>query len=151
MKALGIDPGDARVGVAVSDALGFLAHPLETIALEKFPKPEVRIAELARRENAETVVIGLPLRMDGSEGTAAAKARALGEKLRPLVPGTTKLVFVDERLTTVQAQEHLRVAGKKGRAQKPLIDQAAAVLILQDWLDQQQGPESLLLPEPETS
>lgn len=132
----------------MSDPLGFLAHPLETIALEKFPKPEIRIAELAKREMVETVVLGLPLRMDGSEGTAAAKARALAERLRALLPSTTRLVFVDERLTTVQAQEHLRAAGKKGRAQKPLIDQAAAVIILQDWLDQQQGPESLLLPEP---
>lgn len=148
MKALGIDPGDARIGVAVSDALGFLAHPLETIALEKFPKPEARIAQLVARENADTLVIGLPLRMDGNEGTAAAKARKLAEKIRPLLPADVKLVFVDERLTTVHAQANLKAVGKSSREQKSLIDQAAAVLILQDWLDQQHPPDSLLLPDP---
>ena len=145
-KSLGIDPGEARTGVAISDALGMLAHPLETIHRDAFPRPEIRVAALAGQHQAGVVVVGLPLRMDGSEGPAAAKARAFADRLRPLLPAGTRLVFVDERLTTREASERLRQAGHHPRQQKSRIDQAAATLILQDWLDQQQDPASLLLP-----
>ena len=147
-KALGIDYGDARIGVAVSDALGMLAHPVETITRAKHPSPVRRVAELAAHHAASIVVLGLPLRLDGSEGDAVAKVKAFAAKLQDLLPAETAIVYVDERLTTVQAQAHLRHAGKNARETKGMIDQAAATIILQDWLDQQNGPQSLLLPDP---
>ena len=81
-----------------------------------------------------TLVVGLPLRMDGSEGDAAAKARALGERIRCRLP-ELPLVFVDESLTTVEAAGKLREAGRKAKRQKGVIDQAAAVEILNRWME----------------
>lgn len=147
MRALGIDPGEARTGVALSDSLGLVARPLETIHRESTPRPETRIAELARQHFAEVVIVGLPVRMDGSEGTAARKAREWAEKLRPLLPPETRVEFVDERLTTVEADQHLRRAGKRDhRERKAVIDQTAATVLLQHWLDQHAGP-ALLPPD----
>lgn len=147
MRALGIDPGEARTGVSLSDPLGLVARPLETIHRESTPKVETRVAELARLHDIEVVVVGLPIRMDGTEGTAAAKAREWAEKLRALLPPTTRIEFADERLTTVEADQHLRRAGKRDhRERKAVIDQTAATVLLQHWLDQHSGP-SLLPPD----
>ncbi|MFM7180802.1 MAG: Holliday junction resolvase RuvX [Verrucomicrobiales bacterium] len=147
MRALGIDPGEARTGVSLSDPLGVVARPLETIHRESTPHPETRVAELARQHAVEVVVIGLPVRMDGREGTAAAKARAWAEKLRALLPSEVRIEFADERLTTVEADQHLRRAGKRDhRERKAVIDQTAATVLLQHWLDQHAGP-ALLPPD----
>jgi putative Holliday junction resolvase len=144
MRALGIDPGEARTGVSLSDPLGLVARPLETIHRESTPKPETRVAELARLHSVEVVVVGLPIRMDGSEGTAARKARIWAEKLRWLLPSETRIEFADERLTTVEADQHLRRAGKRDhRERKAIIDQTAATVLLQHWLDRQIGPALL--------
>lgn len=148
MKALGIDPGEARTGVALSDALGLVARPLETIHREAGTAPEIRVADLARAHAVDFVVVGLPLRMDGSEGTAARRTRAWVEKLRPLLPVGMRVEFSDERLTTIEADAHLRRAGKRDhRERKAIIDQTAATVLLQHWLDQHAGP-ALLPPEP---
>lgn len=147
-RALGIDYGDARIGVAVSDALGMLARPVETVDRARHPEPARRVAELARQHATTTVVLGLPLHLDGSEGDAVAKVKRFAAKLRPLLPAETSIVFVDERLTTIQARDQLRQAGRKSRETKGIIDQAAAAIILQDWLDQQHGPQAMLLPDP---
>lgn len=147
MRALGIDPGEARTGVALSDPLGLVARPLETIHRDAYPKPETRVAELACQHSAGVVVVGLPVRMDGTEGTAARKARVWAEKLRPLLPPDTRVEFVDERLTTIEADQHLRRAGKRDhRERKAVIDQTAATVLLQHWLDQHVGP-ALLPPD----
>ena len=146
MKSLGIDYGDARIGVACSDALGMLAFPLETIHRQHGVAPEQHLSLLAKKHGCQTIVIGLPLHMDGSEGQSAGKVRAFAASLRELLPPTTEIAFVDERLSTVEAQKQLKAAGKKIRESKGILDQAAATLILQDWLDQKNGPESLLLP-----
>lgn len=147
MRALGIDPGEARTGVALSDPLGLVARPVETIHQESTPAPEKRVAELARLHAVEVVVVGLPMRMDGTEGTAARKARVWAEKLRPLLPQGVRLDFADERLTTVEADQHLRRAGKRDhRERKAIIDQTAATILLQHWLDQHSGP-ALLPPD----
>lgn len=131
--ALGIDHGDARIGIAATDDFGILAHPVETIDRSK-TEPLARIAELARIRKIRTLVLGLPLRMDGSEGDSAAKVRDFAARLREALPGLP-LVFVDESLSTSAAAAKLREAGRRARQQKSIIDQAAAVEILNTWMD----------------
>ncbi|MBK1816484.1 Holliday junction resolvase RuvX [Luteolibacter yonseiensis] len=130
--ALGIDHGDARIGVAATDDFGILAHPVETIDQAK-GDPIERIAQLVAARKIQTLVLGLPVRMDGSEGSSAAKVRAFGDLLRARVPDVP-LVFVDETLTTSTAATKLREAGRKAKQQKSVIDQAAAVEILNTWM-----------------
>ena len=133
-RVLGIDPGEVRVGVAVSDELGMLAHPLETIDASKHDPCE-RIAELARQKEARAIIVGVPRNMDGTFGPAAQKARALIERLGQRVE--CEVIPWDERLTTISAQRALREAGRKAKNQRPVIDQAAALILLQSWLDSQ--------------
>src|SRR6185503_16661108 len=108
-RILGIDLGRARIGVAVSDELGMLAHPVETIPAQG----DVigRLAEIVREKNAERVVIGLPRHMNGSVGTGAAEALAFAEKLRARL--SCEVVTWDERMTTMAANRVLREGGKK--------------------------------------
>ncbi len=140
---IGLDYGDARIGVAGSDALGLLAHPLETVASQPRPAALRRIVEIFHQRRATGIIMGLPVRADGEEGSAAEKVRRFAESLRPLLPQGTAIAFQDEYRSTVQATEHLRAAGKRTKLHRPLIDQAAAVVILQDFLDAQAAP----LPE----
>ena len=131
-KALGIDLGDARVGVAISDDLGMLAHPLETIHV-KSSDVKKRILALAAERGAQTIVVGMPRNMDGSYGAAATKSKEFIEALRSSTE--IKVIAWDERLTTVSAQRSLHEAGKNTKKQRPIIDQVAAQIILQCWLD----------------
>lgn len=133
-KALGIDLGDARVGVAVSDDLGMLAHPLETIQV-RAGDVENRILQLIAERNAEAIIVGLPRNMDGSFGPAAEKSRVFIASLQSKT--ACPVIAWDERLTTVAAQRALREAGKNARDQKQMIDQVAAQVLLQSWLDSQ--------------
>lgn len=133
--ALGIDYGQARIGIAATDACGILAHPVESIHLDR-TEPLERIAQLAAERGVRTLVLGLPLRLDGTEGTACEKVRAFGERLHARLP-ELPLVYVDEFLTTTVAQEKLHAAGKKARDFRPIIDQAAAVEILNNWMGNQ--------------
>ncbi len=135
--ALGIDFGDARIGVAATDDFGILAHPVETIDRAK-TDPLERIRELVVVRKIRTLVIGLPLRMDGSEGDSAAKVRAFANSLSEQVPDVP-MVFIDESFTTSAAAAKLREAGRKARNQKHLIDQAAAVEILNAWMNNCSG------------
>ena len=133
-KALGIDLGDARVGVAVSDDLGMLAHPLETISTQSTNVVK-RVLALAGERTVETIIVGMPRNMNGSHGPAADKAKAFIEELRRET--TLPIVAWDERLSTVSAQRALQEAGRNTRKQKSVIDQVAAQIILQSWLDSQ--------------
>ena len=133
-KALGIDLGDARVGVAVSDDLGMLAHPLETISTQSTNVVK-RVLALASERSVETIIVGMPRNMNGSHGPAADKAKAFIEELRRET--TLPIVAWDERLSTVSAQRALQEAGRNTRKQKSVIDQVAAQIILQSWLDSQ--------------
>lgn len=133
-RVLGIDPGEVRVGVAISDDLGLLAHPLETIDASR-RDPCERIIELATQKQAIAIVVGVPRNMDGSFGPAAEKARFLIERLRAGVP--CQVIPWDERLTTISAQRALREAGRKAKNQRSVIDQAAAQILLQSWIDAQ--------------
>jgi putative Holliday junction resolvase len=135
MIALGIDHGDARIGVAASDALGMLAHPVETVPAQPPDAALRRLTEIFRDRRAERIVMGLPIREDGTEGTAAEKIRRFAAKLAALLPAGTPMEFQDEYGSTKSAAEALSSAGRRMHRHRPVIDQAAAVVILQDWLD----------------
>lgn len=137
--ALGLDYGDARIGVAATDPLGILAHPVETIEVAKGGVFE-RIGALAKQRGIRTLVLGLPVRIDGTEGSAAEKVRAFGKKLAAAVPGLP-LVFVDEAYTTQAAAAKLHESGRNAKKQKGVIDQAAAVEILNQWLGDSGPPD----------
>jgi putative Holliday junction resolvase len=129
---LGIDPGDARIGVARSDPSGFLASPVETVRRGKGDL--ARIARLARDDEVVEIVVGLPRSLSGGEGPAAAKTREFAVRLAARV-APVPVRLVDERLTTVSAEAMLRDRGRKGQQRRAVVDQAAAVLILQHALD----------------
>ncbi len=135
-RCLGIDYGEARIGVAASDDLGMLAHPLETIHVRQVEDPIARIAEIAEERNSEALVVGMPFRIDGTEGSAAAKVRRFIEKLARRMP-EVEIVEIDERLSTVDAQARLHEAGRTVKNSRGVIDQAAAATILQEYLDAQ--------------
>ena len=129
---LGIDPGEARIGVAKSDPTGFLATPLETVRRGKGDLG--RLARLVRDEEAVEVVVGLPRSLSGGEGPAAVRTREFAGRLAARV-APVEVRLQDERLTTVSAEAMLRDRGKKGAERRAVVDQAAAVLILQHALD----------------
>jgi putative Holliday junction resolvase len=131
-RFLGVDPGEARVGVAISDELGMLAHPLETIEVKK-TDPVKRVAAIVVEKAIAGVVVGVPRNMDGTFGPSAEKAQAFIAALRAKV--ACPVQPWDERLTTVSAQRALREAGRKAKDQKKVVDQAAAQILLQSWLD----------------
>ena len=128
---LGIDHGDARIGVAITDVVGILAHPVMTIEVKEGDVIG-QICKVIDERGAQRVVLGLPLRMDGSEGDAAEKVRAFGDDLLDSI--SVPLEYQDERLTTMNAAAKLRQAGRNAKQQKGMIDQAAAVEILNEWM-----------------
>jgi putative holliday junction resolvase len=140
VRILALDLGDRRIGVAISDETGTLASPVATLHRVGPKKDLQKIAELVKTLEAEEVVVGLPLNMDGSEGEQAAKARAFmaGVSRRVTVP----VVARDERLTSVAADEVLRERGVLRKKRKDVIDQVAAVLILQEHLDERRRAAS---------
>lgn len=129
---VGIDPGDVRIGVARSDPSGVLATPVET--LRRGRGDVRRIGAIVEETEAVEVVVGLPRSMAGGEGPAAVKVRRFAAELaRRVAPVPVRLC--DERLTTVSAESILRERGRKGASRRQVIDQAAAVVILQAALD----------------
>jgi putative Holliday junction resolvase len=139
-RRLGVDIGKARVGVAWSDPDGILAAPLETVPRDNsdttVPSDIGRLAELVDEHLIVEVVVGLPVRLSGEESFAAAEARAYADRLaRAIAPIPVRLI--DERLTTRVASRRLSERGVKGRRQRAVVDQAAAVEILQLWLEKQ--------------
>ena len=131
INALGVDPGSVRIGLALSDDLGFMAHPLRTLKAAKNSPSD--IAAVASEKGSQVIVIGLPRNMNGTYGPAAEKSRELAAALTPLT--SARVILWDERLTTAAATKRLQEAGRNSREQRQVIDQAAAVQILQDWLD----------------
>jgi len=128
---LGLDFGRARIGAAISDELQLLAHPLETIPANE--QAVSRVAEIVREKKVDHVVAGMPRQMNGQLGAAATEVLQFVEKLRAILP--CSVVTWDERLTTVAAHRALRDAGKKTRQTKGYVDQVAAQMILQSYLD----------------
>ena len=133
---LALDIGDVRIGVASSDPDGILATPVATI--QRGPGDLERIAALAAELAAVEIVVGLPRSLSGGEGPAAVKIRETEERVRAKVQegnSGTAVRLVDERFTTVTAERMLRERGKKGSKRRAVVDQAAAVVILQHALD----------------
>jgi putative Holliday junction resolvase len=128
---LGVDAGKARVGVATCDRDGLLATPVATLTRGDGTVAELR--ELAAEYGAMEVVVGLPLSLRGDDTASTADARALAEELAAAVDVPVRLV--DERLSTVSAQRALHQSGRSVKASRPVIDQVAAVIILQNALD----------------
>ncbi|UDY22166.1 Holliday junction resolvase RuvX [Nocardioides sp. Kera G14] len=137
---LGLDPGDARIGVARSDPTGFLATPVETVKRGRGDLQRIKqiLREIEEESTLLEVVVGLPRSLKGGENPATAKVREFAAQLgRRVAPVPVRLV--DERLTTVSAESMLREQGRKGQDRRSVVDQAAAVLILQHALDTERG------------
>ncbi|MFL6022595.1 MAG: Holliday junction resolvase RuvX [Marmoricola sp.] len=129
---LGIDPGDARIGVASCDPSGILATPVETV--QRGDGDLDRIAAVADELGAALLYVGLPRSLSGGEGPAAGKVRAFAQELAARV-APRPVHLVDERMSTVTAEAVLRERGKKGKKRRAVVDQAAAVVILQAAID----------------
>ena len=139
---MGVDVGKVRVGVAVSDPDGILATPLVTVsrdlgaAADTVPADMAELVRLVGEHEAVQIVVGLPVQLSGTEGAAAIDIRAYAERLARAV-GHVPIVLADERMSTVVATRRLAERGVRGRRQRAVVDQAAAVEILQSWLDAQ--------------
>ncbi|MGO9226596.1 Holliday junction resolvase RuvX [Mycobacterium sp.] len=141
-RRLGIDVGSVRIGVAGSDPDGILATPVETVRRDRSGRHLRRLAALAAELDAVEVVVGLPRTLADRTGPAAVDAIELAGKRAEVLAHRVPPIPVrlaDERLTTVSAQRSLREAGVRAREQRAVIDQAAAVAILQSWLDQRRA------------
>ncbi|MFF8291877.1 Holliday junction resolvase RuvX [Streptomyces sp. NPDC016309] len=133
-RRLAIDVGDARIGVASCDPDGVLATPVETVPGRDVPAAHRRLKQLTEEYEPIELVVGLPRSLSGGEGPAAVKVRAFAQELaRGVAPVPVRLV--DERMTTVTAGQGLRASGVKSKKGRSVIDQAAAVIILQNALE----------------
>ncbi len=149
-RILGIDHGTVRIGLALSDDMGMFANPLKT--LDTSPVVEEEIATIVQQKRVGEIVIGMPLRMSGERGSAAERVEKFADRLRKVLPDNVPIAFADERLTSSAAERSLGFEGKRlDREQKKLIDQVAAVAILQDYLNTKAGADSLLLPDEDES
>ena len=133
MRVLAIDHGTKRMGIAVSDELGILAHPLKFIPAEPFDKFLAQLKEILGDREIEQILVRMPRNMDGSYGPQALKVQDFVAVLKRSVLQPIKTW--DERLTTVQAAVALRASGKKAKQQKEKVDAAAAAVLLQGYLD----------------
>ena len=131
---LGLDIGDARTGVAISDELGIAAHPLCTIQRKSRKALIAELRELVTAHKVERIVVGLPLQLDGETGIQAKKVKQFAERLAQQV--NLPIVFWDESFTTFEAAQILRGTKKRRKKRKQVIDQVAAVLILEGYLEE---------------
>jgi len=136
VRILGLDVGSHTIGIAVSDPLGMFAQPVETLHRVGRKKDVACIVEVVRERGVECIVVGLPLRTDGAEGASAEEARRMVAALEQALEGV-EVVLQDERFTTKQAERALIGGGVRRKKRKQVIDQVAAVLILQGYLDSQ--------------
>lgn len=133
MKILAVDYGDVRTGLAVCDEMEILASPLGVITQRQQPLVVEAVAEQAKTCGAKAIVVGYPLNMDGSAGERAQKCRELAELLKEKTGLDVELW--DERCTTVSAHKALNVTNTRGKKRKSVVDQVAAVMILQSFLE----------------
>ena len=137
-RLLGVDVGSVRIGVACSDPDGILATPVETVRRDRYGRHVRRLAAIAAELEAVEIIIGLPRTLADRTGPAAQDAIELADTLAARV-APVPVRLADERLTTVSAQRSLRAAGVRSKDQRAVIDQAAAVAILQSWLDERRS------------
>ena len=132
-KKLGLDGGDVRIGIAVSDMLGMIANARESYTRKGLEKDLRYFTDLAKAENADAFVLGLPKNMDGTEGERVEVTREFGDKLHEF--SGLPVVYMDERLSTVAAERMLIQADVRRDKRKKVIDKVAACIILQNYLD----------------
>ena len=132
-RAMGLDVGERRVGVAIGDELGMISSPLTTVQRRDGDLAELR--DLARAKGVDRLVIGLPTGLSGREGPQAAIVRQFAEALRAVLEPVIRIVFWDERLTTAVAERMLQESGAWRRRRKGDVDAIAAAVILQGYLD----------------
>lgn len=137
-RVLGLDLGDARIGVAISDPDRRVAVPFGTVAVGRPPGELRAIADLVGEHEVTLVVVGHPLSLDGTSGPAAAKVEEIAEALRASL--SVPVVLHDERLSTVEAHRLLEGAGLSSKQRRSVVDAAAAQVILASWLDAQPLP-----------
>ncbi len=137
-RRLGVDVGTVRIGVAASDPDGILATPLETVKRERTGRHLRRLATLVEENGAVEVIVGLPRTLADRSGSSAQDAVEVADTLAELI-APVPVRLADERLTTVSAQRALRDAGVRAKNQRAMVDQVAAVGILQTWLDQRRS------------
>jgi putative Holliday junction resolvase len=135
---LGIDYGDRRIGLALGDPTGMLASPLEVVPAEPPKQALARIAAVCRDRNVVGIVVGLPMRLDGTDTPATQKARAFAEALKSQV--TVEVALWDERFTTVTAENALIEGGMRREKRKQVVDMVAAQILLQHYLDAHAAP-----------
>ena len=133
MRILALDHGTRRIGVAVSDEMKLIAQPLEYILAEPFAAFLVRLKEILREKEIELIIVGMPRNMDGSYGPAALKVQEFVAALNSAI--TVPIKTLDERLTTVQAQKFLIQGNVRRDKRKEKVDQTAAAILLQSYLD----------------
>lgn len=136
-RSLGLDVGTKTIGVAVSDAIGLLAHPVCTVARQGVRKDVVQLAAIAVDKQVDTVIVGLPLELDGTEERSARLARQIGAAMHQSTG--LDVLYIDERYSSVDAERQLIQARVGRERRKEVIDQQAAVLILQAWLESGDG------------
>jgi putative Holliday junction resolvase len=137
VRTLAVDPGSKRVGIAISDPTGTIAQALTTVAAQPGDTLPARLADIARANEAGRIIVGLPLRMDGTNGPEAAAARELARLLR--AASGLPVELVDERLTSVAAERSLIEGGMRREKRRVSVDRVAAAILLQSHLDRKRG------------
>ena len=139
MRKIGLDVGDKTIGVAVSDGLGITAQGVTTIERVGIKKDTGKVLDFIREYDCDTVVIGLPLKLDGTDSPQTEKVREFRQRLENKLKGSgmnhINVEFYDERLTTVMAEKVLIEADMRRKKRKEIIDRQAAIIILQGYLD----------------
>lgn len=139
MRKIGLDVGDKTIGVAVSDEMGIIAQGITTIERVGIKKDTGKVLDYINEYNCDTVVIGLPLKLDGTDSPQTEKVREFRQKLENKLKGSgmnhVKVDYYDERLTTVMAERVLIEADMRRNKRKAIIDRQAAIIILQSYLD----------------
>ena len=134
MKILALDVGTKTIGVAIGWTINQITQPVLTLQRKSVKKDSLELQNICGQLEIECIVVGLPLELDGKEGRSARLARQVGDALQGLTELPTE--YQDERYSTVEAERRLIEAGKDGRERKKLIDQVAAMVILEDWLSE---------------
>jgi putative holliday junction resolvase len=139
-RVIGLDVGDRRIGIAISDPLGITAAGLDVVERTNIRQDVYAITDMARRHGATSIVVGLPLNLDGSAGEQSQKVQAFGRRLAAV--SGLPVIYEDERLTTISAIRTLTLQGVKTGHNKGLIDRQSAAIILQKHLDRNDPPSS---------
>ena len=139
MRVLGLDIGKRRIGVAVSDPLGLVARPVDTVQSVSLNKDVERIAQVARELGAGLIVVGDPVHMGGEAGSMSRRAHKFGERLQQV--SGLPVVYCDERLTTFEAHRLMQEAGVPLKEARRRVDAVAAALILQSYLNTERKPQ----------